>query len=753
MKKHSKLHLFLSIAFFVIAPIVLIALSSSTISVDSFSYNETLIKNFCNDTQGSSKNALFCFDDNKKDGYNNKNWSSYSTVYNKDCNALSNLFRTSKDSIELVKSEDIKTNVIFSEFQSKDYSGLDISGKISDFTTDSILISDTVATNLSIDVGDQVSITFDSKAINLTVLAIYQNSEDVKCLNKTYYEFDKPVCFVSSSVFTSACGNAYNIYLNLWNKSDLINSCYRELEPILSVNKALLTVADGFSINDFSIKERTFKEYQTILLKIYQSKDATLGLTLSIIAIAVTLLCAGYIGYGCIEILINNSSLVYKHIVSFNALYAVFNASIAFIAGFILKRCFFTFIKGGYVLFRTIKTPLIVIAAIAIVYVLIMIVSSYVIWKKRKTEVDSKRLEVIKEMKTKNNKIIFVTGSLVRGGAEKVIVELANFYASMGRKVDIVILLHNKVEWDLHENVTVVNFAGDTESRLKRIGYWLKSLKAYFAENKNTTVISFLVRVNLLVLLTAKAENHYLIVSERNDPRFDGRGIIVKGLVDWLYPRADKIVFQTNECKEIFPKNIQEKGVVIPNPIKIKKYAELNNYKPRYFVSAGRICEQKDQITMIRAMAIVTKVFKSAVLEIYGDGDLTDKLNATITKLGLEKNVFIKPSIKEINDVILSSTAYICSSLYEGMSNSLMEASFAGVPCLTTKCLGTDFIKESENGFFFEIGSSKDLADKMMKLLGDEEYYLSIRKNAINVAKELKHDDVYTMWKECIDNE
>lgn len=753
MNKRNKLNLILSIIFFAVAPIILIALGSSSISIAPFNYNETLVKNYCYDTQGENRSAFLCFDDNKRNSVTN--WDNFSIIFNRDCNPIANLIRTSKDTIEITNSESAISNVIFSEIQYDyyNYSGLDISAKMEDFKEKSIFVSDIVATDLSLSIGDEVSITFEKKTIKLSVLGIYSNVDDDKYLNKTYYEFANPVCFVSKGIFNKLYGDKFNVYLRLRNNTDLITSCYRELEPILSGNKALLTVANGFSMNDFNIKDKTFKEYQATLMKLYTVNNRQGSLALSIISIVVTSICVFYVGYYCVQVLVEGIKFVYKHIVAFNTLFIGFNAILVFIAAYVMKTYFITINKAGYILYRAIKLPLIVTTACAILLSLVIVFSSFISWKKKKAEMDSLRKEDINNMKAKNDKIVFVTGSLVRGGAEKVIVELANYYASMGRKVDIVILLHNIVELDLHENITVVNFAGDTESRFKRIGYWIKSLRTYFKENVNTTIISFLVRVNLLVLLTAKKENHYLIVSERNDPRYDGRGFLINCLVSWLYPKSDKIVFQTKECKELFSKDIKEKGVIISNPITIKRYAELENYKENYFVSAGRICEQKDQITMINAMAIVTKKYKDATLEIYGDGDLTQKLNDAIVKQGLQNNVFIKPNIKNINDVILSSTAYICSSLYEGMSNSLMEASFAGVPCLTTPCLGTDFIKESENGYFVTIASAKDLAEKIMLLLSDKESYLSLRKNSIQMAKELKHDDVYLKWKECIDNE
>lgn len=753
MKKKFNYYPLLSILFLILAPALLSTLGSSTVLVNSFDYNETLIKNVGNNLTSENNAALFCFDGNKRDGY--KNWDDFSYIFNNDLYGTANLVRTTTKAVGISNSTSNTTQVTFAEFQfgSQNFAGLKINAALRDFTDESIYISSIVASSLSVTVGDKLTYKVNDQDVELTIAGIYSNIDDKEYLNSTYFEFNKPVCFVSNLNFKRASNNSFNIYMRLLNNPKLLNACYRELQPILDSNNSLLTVADGFSINNFSIGDKTLKEYQSFLSLLYNSKNNTTKFVLSVVSLVVTLVCITYIAFLGVSVLVTSIKKVFEHVVLFNVLYSAFVFGFSFIAAAIIKTSFATTQYAEFTLYRSLKTPLIAITVCTIFYLGLIIVSSYLSWKKEKVKYIENRKAELVEMKTKNNKIIFVTGSLVRGGAEKVIVELANYYASLGREVDIVILLHNKVEWDLHDRINVVNLSGTTESRIKRIGYWIKNLKQYFSSNVNATIVSFLVRVNILVLLTANKDEHQIIVSERNDPRSDGRGIIVKAFVDALYQKADTIVFQTEECRKLFPKYISEKGVVISNPITIKKYASPSKFNERLFVSAGRICEQKDQITMIRAMSIVVKTFNDVILEIYGDGDLTKPLNESINKYGLQNNVFIKPNTKDINIIILNSTAYICSSLYEGMSNSLMEASYAGVPCITTPCLGTDFVKEKENGYFFEIGAYKELAEKMLYILKNKEQYNSLRKNSIKMAKETKHEDVYLEWKRCIDGE
>ena len=201
-----------------------------------------------------------------------------------------------------------------------------------------------------------------------------------------------------------------------------------------------------------------------------------------------------------------------------------------------------------------------------------------------------------------NKKITFVIGSLVRGGAEKVIFSLANEYVKKDWDVSIIILLTNKIEFEIDSRIKIINFTGNCTSRVKRIFYWLKSLRHFFKSHNPDIIVSFVARINVLVLLSAKRKKHKKIISERNDPRYDGRGLITKILVRLLYPKADKIVFQTLSCKKMFTKKIQQKSCIIPNPINITEFAPNKPRNNNLIIAVGRLAPQKSHQILIEAM-------------------------------------------------------------------------------------------------------------------------------------------------------
>ncbi len=753
MKMFKNKKTFIYVFYLLIMPILLCSFSLAIAHFQPFDYSKTLITNVV-ESLDESQRVIFKIDSKKEQL---KNWEEYANVFNRDFYGENVLFRVSNKTFTIqnqtqqiafsdIKQSDVRNNI------DHNFSSLKLNQSMKDFSENSIIIGKPLATEISANIGDILRVESNQKEFEFTIFDIYEETTNQKrYINNSYLEFNNPICFISSTFFNELTMNYFDGYVSIGSYKKYINPTYYELNPLLSDNHANLVVSDLFSTNDLILQNLNLKTYQERLFNSYQNQNSAFYYIF--IAFLVVFL-AGNLLITCKSVYeLINHKFIYKHSTSLCFAYALFVILVSIVGVLLLKKFFTLKYDGVIALYYSLSVPLIGLTIFVILQVSFVALSAFITHKKLLKDKNKERVAEIKRLQEKNDKVIFVTGSLTRGGAEKVIVELANYYASLGRKVDIVILLNNQVSWELNKNIRVVNFTGTTNSRIKRIHYWLSSLKNYFNKNYGATIVSFLVRVNILVLLTAKKENHKIIVSERNDPRFDGRGLIVSSFTSFLYPSADKIVFQTNECREMFASSIQSKGVVISNPITIKKYASLMKFDDNLLISAGRISKQKDQITMIKAMKIVALEYPQVHLDIYGDGPLTEKLKEKIKKYELEKNVEIHPNIPNINDKVLEAKAYVSTSLYEGMSNSLMEASFAGVPCIATQCLGTDFIKEDVNGHFIPYQSPRKLANVIIDLYANKESYNRLRERTINIAKKAKFDDIYVRWKDCIDDE
>lgn len=95
-------------------------------------------------------------------------------------------------------------------------------------------------------------------------------------------------------------------------------------------------------------------------------------------------------------------------------------------------------------------------------------------------------------------------------------------------------------------------------------------------------------------VLTTRGLKTKSIISVRNDPNFDYQTILQKILAKTILPLSEGAVFQTEDAKAWFPKQLQDKSTIIFNPISSSFYN--TNYIPmdKLIVAVGRLSEQKD---------------------------------------------------------------------------------------------------------------------------------------------------------------
>lgn len=354
-------------------------------------------------------------------------------------------------------------------------------------------------------------------------------------------------------------------------------------------------------------------------------------------------------------------------------------------------------------------------------------------------------------------KILFCLGSLNRGGAERVVSNLANYFIKCN-KVSIVITSPDLPQYELDKNITVYHLDKKRESN--NIIY--KNLKRIYKLNKIVKkdnpdiIISFLPEPSYRILLLKPIRKIPTIVSVRNDPNVEYKSKLNFWAMKILYPLADGFVFQTEDAKHYFNKKIQCKSVIIANPLK-EAFVQRKIYageKDKIIVNIGRLEKQKNHELLIEAFNDIKEEFLDYNLFIYGEGTLKENLKNKIKKMDLENRVFLKGEVENIEEKIEKSSVFILSSKYEGMPNALMEAMALGVPCISTDCPcgGPKFlIQNGVNGILAKVDKKEDLVQGIRKILSDEKFANDISKNAIKIREKLNPSVINLKWKNYIE--
>lgn len=210
--------------------------------------------------------------------------------------------------------------------------------------------------------------------------------------------------------------------------------------------------------------------------------------------------------------------------------------------------------------------------------------------------------------------------------------------------------------------------------------------------------------------------------------------------VGYLTERMDKygaIIVLTHEQKH----DLQQRyGVktnihVIRNPFQVPVVADADKHKENKIVVISRLVALKRLDDIVKAMADVVEENPTLRLEIYGEGEEQEKLQALIAELQLEKNVFLMGYTPIPIQELAKAKLFILTSQYEGLSYTTLESLTAGTPVISyaLKYGPRDMIKHNWNGILVKNGDIRELSQKIKTTLADEVFLNQLTANATNI--------------------
>ena len=354
-------------------------------------------------------------------------------------------------------------------------------------------------------------------------------------------------------------------------------------------------------------------------------------------------------------------------------------------------------------------------------------------------------------------KCMFLIPRMQGGGAERVLATLANNLCR-DHKIQIVTFTDAESFYRLDNKVELLGL-GQSVNRKNKLTYiasaalggvkLLFSLRKQIRTYRPDVILSFL-REPILFSVIFKMLGVIkcpLVVSERNDPTRESK------LSQWFernfYHKADKIVCQSEKVRTFFSEKHRLKTVVIPNPIASDAIPPRFEGKRKHtVVSVGRLRKQKNLSMLLRAFSRLPKAFSEFDLEIYGGGDLEEKLLEEIQTLGLEGRAKLMGIKKNVMHYVSDRALFVMSSDYEGFPNALAEAMAAGLPVISTDFstgVAKDIIGE-ENGIVIPVGDEDALLSAMEKMLSREEKWDEMSRENRKLFATLSEENVVKKW-------
>ena len=355
-------------------------------------------------------------------------------------------------------------------------------------------------------------------------------------------------------------------------------------------------------------------------------------------------------------------------------------------------------------------------------------------------------------------KIVFVIASNSSGGAERVIVTLANYLANNRQKIYLINFdedssfyeVSGNVEWiKLRRKYPMIKGYKTLIGKEKRI---INALEKELVLIKPDVVIPFLFNSEFPTITVCRKLNIKCITSIRNSPKV--YPVYQRLYRKIMYPKLAGSVFQSEVVQNFKDFNSVKNSAVIMNPLSYKIITHRDYVDRNKIISVGRLNEQKNHILTITAFQMITKQYPEAKLFIYGTGEQEKYLKSEISKRKLNNKVFLMGAVE--NAVLKNCDAqlFVMASNYEGFPNSLVEAMACHIPVICSNFdtgIAKSLIGEyEERGQLFEIGNSDMLSKKISFSLAHPNEIEKRADLAIEECRKYSVENIAMQWLDFI---
>ena len=328
-------------------------------------------------------------------------------------------------------------------------------------------------------------------------------------------------------------------------------------------------------------------------------------------------------------------------------------------------------------------------------------------------------------------KITHVIPNLEVGGAQRLIENLIPYF-NKGNEIEVIVF--QKTDSEIESNLEKLGIRIVYLDISFRSPKAILKLRKYF---KNTDIVHLhLFPVQYYSIIANIGINKPLIFTEHSTYNKRRKYKFLSYVEKVVYGKIDKIVsiskgVQANLTNWLREKENSGRFIIVENGVKppvIKSKTKSDEYlfgrEGKALIMISRFSDSKDQDTVVKSLKYIKD--KDVFLVLVGDGYRKQEVEDLVAKESLTNRVVFLGTRNDIYDLISESFIGIQSSNWEGFGLSVIEMMVGGLPVVASDIEGLRDVVE-EAGILFEKGNEKDLADKINKLLTNEQQYQLVK--------------------------
>ncbi|HSY08594.1 MAG TPA: glycosyltransferase family 4 protein [Steroidobacteraceae bacterium] len=354
--------------------------------------------------------------------------------------------------------------------------------------------------------------------------------------------------------------------------------------------------------------------------------------------------------------------------------------------------------------------------------------------------------------------LMLVIASLLGGGAERQLSDMANYWAAKGVNVTLATWSGPDVQdyYRLAPNISRLWLDTRVSSRLpfaihlasvRRILQLRRVLQAL----RPDAVLSFMDISNVCTILAAVGLDVRVVVAERTHPAMNRvTSLPWRVLRRIFYSRADRVVAQTGHAAQWIALKCRARAVVIPNAL--RRLPQIARKRELLILGIGRLLYEKGFDILLQAFAQVAPRFPAWRLGIVGEGTERRALLQLREELNLIDRVEFTGEVREIENWMARASLVVHPSRREGFPNVVLEAMGMGVAVVCADCHSgiSELIADGINGRLVPVGDVNALALVMAELMGAPGLREQLGREAGKVRQHYEQSTIMRQWDSCL---
>jgi glycosyltransferase involved in cell wall biosynthesis len=343
------------------------------------------------------------------------------------------------------------------------------------------------------------------------------------------------------------------------------------------------------------------------------------------------------------------------------------------------------------------------------------------------------------------HRVLLLTTVMEAGGAQKAMMQLARGLKARGHDVTVVAMYDKTGSIPGYEErfgVSVTDLAMRSGSSLPGRAVapvrGIVRLYTLIRRNRIEVLQSFTHYSNLVGPIVGWLGRVPLRITSQRNPLRDrspllgraDRWISASGLAHGMVAVSNAIRDYCVETEGLPPGKV----VVIPNGIDLTEWTtpyadrrrasvrESLEIRPDQFVviTVARLHPQKGHSVLLKAARAVIDRCPEVRFVWVGDGPLREALAREVREIRLNEHVLMLGTRTDIAPLLLASDLFVLPSLWEGMSNAVLEAMAVGRPVVATTVEGTpEVVQDGVTGWLVPPGDPSSLARGIEQAIGD----------------------------------